>query len=275
MSVKFYKKLILGVMTAATTASCQSFYNNGVGEPAIVVPKAPSSVVICRSAQCGPARDSMTREYMYNALFNLFDTNLDSVVTLCEADPNTHACFENYIQFPITAGVAPATVVIDSAKLLTVNLLKNEQVINIALDYNMHYNSIRPVCRTTENQLFVKSADYVLLENTGSPCQFTTVATSQVSQVYAIDYVNLDYGEIGMQYSIGIAGHARGGGSGYMIMKFQKTAFPSAARKFVLPKQAPVVTNVNPNEKQKPGLDKTLNNQVTPGQYKVKPLPLK
>ena len=215
---------------------------------------------------------------LYNSLLNLFDNNLDSTILLCDADRSSRMCFENYLQFTIKAGVTPATVVIDSAKLLSVKLKKAEQIIDIALDYNIHYNSVRPACLSSTNALFVKSADYVLMEDTGYVCKFTTTSDSMISTVFSIDYVDLDYGVIGANYSFGVAGPAYGGGTGYMLMRFQKNAFPSDPKKFVLPKQQempkiPTTASGQP-VKQEYGV-KTDAPKLAPGQYKVTPIPLK
>ena len=245
----------------------------------IVTPKAASSVIVCRSQECAPARTNMTREFLYNSLLNLYDNNLDSTVLICDADPKTRMCFENYIQFPIKAGVTPATVVIDSAKLLGVKLQKDEQIISVVLDYNMHYNAVRPACMNSNNALFVKSPDYVLMEDTGYVCKFTTAADSMISTVFSIDYIDLDYGVVGANYSFGVAGPAYGGGTGYMLMRFQKNAFPSNPKKYVLPK-GPQETPTEPTAtttgttQRKYGV-KTDTPKIAPGEYKVSPIPLK
>lgn len=277
-------KLISLLKTSAVTAGALLIGACDIGLPdpftqrTIITPKPASSVIVCRSQQCAPARASMTREFLYNSLLNLFDNNLDSTVLLCDADPNSRMCFENYIQFNIKAGVTPATVVIDSAKLLSVKLHKDEQIINVSLDYSMHYNAVRPACLSSANAIFVKSPDYVLMEDTGYVCKFTTTADSMISTVFAIDYVDLDYGVIGANYSFGVAGPAYGGGTGYMLMRFQKNAFPSEPKKFVLPKgpqETPTMpTTTTGQVKQEYGV-KTDTPKISPGQYKVSPIPLK
>ena len=275
------KHLHFSIKTLALAAAVLLFGACDMGLPdpfakrTIVTPKAPSSVIVCRSQQCAPARASMTREFLYNSLLNLFDNNLDSTVLICDADPASRMCFENYIQFNIKAGVTPATVVIDSAKLLSVKLRKEEQIIDIVLDYNMHYNAIRPTCLTSKSGLFVKSPDYVLMEDTGYVCKFTTTSDSMISTVFAIDYVDLDYGVIGLNYSFGVAGPAYGGGTGYMLMRFQKNAFPSDPKKFVLPKQPEVAAMPTSVSGQQNTGVKTDASRLAPGQYKVTPLPLK
>lgn len=47
----------------------------------------------------------------------------------------------------------------------------------------------------------------------------TTIGTSSVKTLFAIDYIDLDYGYIGGFYSLGLSGPAFGGGSGYMIIR--------------------------------------------------------
>ncbi len=270
----FYK--IFGV--AALLCALNACANDSVAileQTTIITPKAPSSVIMCRSQQCAPARTGMTREFLYNSLLNLLDNNLNSTVLLCDADPNSRMCVENYIQFNIKAGASPATVVIDSAKLFDVKLHKKEQVVTAAFEYNMLYNGLKPACQPSNNSLFVKSADSVILEDTGFKCKFTTIGTSLVSTVFAIDYVDLDYGVIGANYSVGVAGPAFGGGSGYVLFRFQKNAPPSETKKFVLPKSYDENPPVNPESAAQTVGRRTSGERIAPGRYKVSPLPLK
>lgn len=264
--------------TAALICAINACANDSVAileQTTVITPKAPSSVIMCRSQQCAPARSSMTREFLYNSLLNLLDNNLNSTVLLCDADPNSRMCVENYIQFNIKAGATPATVVIDSGKLFDVKLHKKEQIISAAFEYNMLYNGLKPACQPSNNSLFVKSADSVLLEDTGFKCKFTTVGTSLVSTMFAIDYVDLDYGIIGANYSVGVAGPAYGGGTGYVLFRFQKNAPPSETKKFVLPKSYDEAQPVNPTGAAPAVGKRTGSDRIAPGRYKVSPLPLK
>ena len=67
-----------------------------------------------------------------------------------------------------------------------------------------------------------------MLEDAGYTCKMTTIGQSTIKTVFAIDYIDLDYGYIGGYYSIGISGPAYGGGSGYMILRLPKNAYPLA-----------------------------------------------
>ena len=276
LSAKNAFRKILGIFVAGTALS--ACVNDSVAileQTTIITPKAPASVILCRSQQCAPARTNMTREFLYNSLLNLLDNNLNSTVLLCDADPNSRMCVENYIQFPIKAGATPATVVVDSAKLFDVKLNKREQTISAALEYSMLYNGLRPTCQPSKNVLFVKSPDTVFMEDTGFKCKFTTVGSSMLSTVFAIDYVDLDYGIIGANYSVGVAGPAFGGGTGYVLLRFQKNAFPSDPKKFVLPKTYEENPPTEPKKASQSLGQKTNAERIAPGRYKVSPLPLK
>ena len=54
----------------------------------------------------------------------------------------------------------------------------------------------------------------------------TAIGQSTVKTVFAIDYIDLDYGYIGGSYSVGISGPAYGGGNGYMLLRLPRNAYP-------------------------------------------------
>ena len=56
----------------------------------------------------------------------------------------------------------------------------------------------------------------------------TTISTTNIKTLFAIDYIDLDYGFIGGYYSIGLSGPAYGGGNGYMLIRLPKDAHPLA-----------------------------------------------
>ena len=195
-------------------------------EPAQV--RAPSSIVVCRSHQCAPAKLSMSKEYVYNSLLHLFDNNNYQKILICQADPHAHTCLENYITLPITAGITPTNAYIDSVRITDVIIGKGANKINLVLNYNVTYGGQTPDCTPSKSILFAKNVNHVLLEDAGYTCKMTTIGQSTIKTVFAIDYIDLDYGYIGGYYSIGVSGPAYGGGSGYMILRMPKNAYPLA-----------------------------------------------
>lgn len=188
--------------------------------------RAPSSIVVCRSHQCAPAKLSMSKEYIYNSLLQLFDNNNYQKALICQADSQAHTCLENYLTLPLMAGITPTNAYIDSVRITDVIIGKSANKINLVLNYNLTYGGQTPDCTPSKSILFAKNVNHVLLEDAGYNCKMTTIGQSTVKTVFAIDYIDLDYGYIGGYYSIGISGPAYGGGSGYMILRMPKNAYP-------------------------------------------------
>lgn len=188
--------------------------------------RAPSSIVVCRSKQCAPAKLSMSREYIFNSLLHLFENNNHQTALICTASPASHTCLENYVQAPIRVGITPAYMYIDSVKITDVIIARGNEKINLVLNYNLTYNGQSPDCVPSRSILFARNVNHVLLEDSGYNCKMTAIGQTTVKNVFSIDYIDLDYGYIGGYYSIGLSGPAYGGGTGYMMLRLPNTSYP-------------------------------------------------
>ncbi len=186
----------------------------------------PSSIVVCRSHQCAPAKLSMSREYIFNSLLQLFDNNNYQRMMVCQADPLTHTCLENYITIPISVGIVPTKAYIDQVKITDVIVGKKGSSINLVLNYNLTYGGQVAECTPAKTLLFARTIDHVIMEDAGYNCKMTTVGVTNVKTVFTIDYIDLDYGYIGGHYSIGMSGPAYGGSNNYMILRLPRNAYP-------------------------------------------------
>ncbi len=227
-----FKKITLSMPTIASlfaVAACNSPYS-GVQRAEVWQPhiNMPSSVVVCRSKQCAPAKISMSKEYIYNSLMHLLDNNAQNKALICTADPSSHVCTENYITLPITVGVTPANMYIDDVKITDVSASLGNKSLNLVLNYNVTYNGQHPTCKPAETLVYVKNSSNIILEDAGYSCKMTTIGNTTIKTLFAIDYIDLDYGYIGGYYSVGLSGPAYGGGSGYMLLRLPKDAYPLA-----------------------------------------------
>lgn len=225
--------------------------------------KMPNSVVVCRSKQCAPSKLSMSREYIYNSLLHLFDNNNHKTALLCAANPGSHTCTENYITMPIQVGMTPAYAYIDSVKITDVSVANANQQINLILNYNLTYNGQTPDCTPAKSIMFVKNVNNIILEDGGYNCKMTTIGKTTVKTLFAIDYIDLDYGFIGGYYSVGLSGPAYGGGSGYMMIRLPKDAYPLSP-KLTAPKQTTAIKSemqsiLNPGTSQTAELQEEIN----------------
>ena len=182
--------------------------------------KMPKSIIVCRAKQCAPAQETMSKEYIYNTLLHMLDSNARKKALVCAADANTHACTEEYVSMPITVGITPAYLYIDDVKITDVSISrKNTSALDLILNWNISYNGQTPICRPSKTLLYAKNINNVIMEDNGYNCKITTIGTSTVKTLFAIDYIDLDYGYIGGFYSVGLSGPAFGGGSGYMLLR--------------------------------------------------------
>lgn len=188
----------------------------------------PPSVVVCRDKQCAPAKLSMSKEYIYNSLTHLLDNNTHQRAQICAADSITHVCTEDYLTLPITVGVTPANMYIQDVEISDVSLALNRKSVDLLLNYGISYNAQIPTCKPSKSLIYVKNTKNIVLEDAGYTCKMTTIGNTTIKTLFAIDYIDLDYGFIGGYYSIGLSGPAFGGRSGYMLMKLPKDAYPLA-----------------------------------------------
>ena len=186
----------------------------------------PDTVIVCRSKQCAPVNVSMSPEYIYNSLVSLFQNNNHQTAFICEGNSSTRSCVETYISMPTTVGITPAYTYIDTVKISDVSINKGKKSINLLLNYNLTYNGQTPVCTPSKTLAYVKNADNIIIQDNGYNCKMTTISSTTVKTLFAIDYIDLDYGFIGGFYSIGLSGPAYGGGNGYMLIRLPKDAHP-------------------------------------------------
>jgi len=189
----------------------------------------PVSVVVCRAKQCAPAKLSMSKEYIYNSLIHLLEQNAHEKALICQADPFTHVCTEDYLTLPITVGVTPANMYLNDVELTDVSLALNRRSIDLLLNYGVSYNGQTPTCKPAKSLVYVKNTQNIVLEDNGYMCKMTTIGNTTIKTLFAIDYIDLDYGFIGGYYSIGLSGPAYGGRSGYMMFKLKNDAYPLSA----------------------------------------------
>lgn len=236
--LKFNNKKYLWIIALAGIAGCnlqntfnildRPFHSDVEGPGYSGQLQMPNSVVVCRSKQCAAAKLSMSREYIYNSLLHLFDNNNHQTALICAANPGSHTCTETFITMPITVGITPAYAYIDSVRITDVSVGSGTTKLGLVLNYNVTYNGQTPDCVPAKSLMYVKNVNNIILEDAGYNCKMTTIGQTTIKTLFAIDYIDLDYGFIGGYYSIGFSGPAYGGGSGYMMLRLPKDAYPLA-----------------------------------------------
>lgn len=200
-----------------------------------------NSLVVCRDKQCAPAELSKSREYIFNALAQLVDNNVDSTALLCEANPQAHVCTNPYLTVSAKIGITPAYIYFDGVKFVDASIADGKTALNLVLGYNLSYNGQTPtICKPDEAMLYVKNNNKIVLNGNGFKCDMTSVGTTRIRVMFSVDYIDLDYGYIGGYYTIGLSGPAYGGGSGYGMIRLIKDAHPLSPA-LMAPQQEEVV----------------------------------
>jgi len=228
--MKYALKTCVCLSTLAVLGACQMFKSEDASveraqefQPQMDM---PSSVVVCRDKQCASTKVSMSREYIYNSLTHLLEQNANEKALICQANSLTHVCTEDYVTLPITVGVTPAHLYIRDVEITDISLSLNHRSLDLLLNYGISYNGQTPTCKPAKSIVYVKNTQNIVLEDAGYTCKMTTIGNTTIKTLFAIDYIDLDYGFIGGYYSIGLSGPAYGGGSRYMMIKLKNDAYP-------------------------------------------------
>lgn len=218
---------------------------------------AERPVVICRDFNCTRLNDRITRTFLFNSLANMLLTNQHSRLYICEADPFSRSCLQSGISAPVRAGIANALVKIQKATISQVNLSRGLSRASATINYEFLLNGIQRTCEPTVMNISVPNNSQATLTNREFACNLTSNSMANISLLFNVDYIDLDYGLIGAYYSVGIQGSTIGSSSGYMVFK---TEFTTKGSKF----RTQTYTDL-----ENPEID-TRNLQ--PGEYSVEPM---
>ncbi|MCL2758311.1 MAG: hypothetical protein FWE64_03260 [Alphaproteobacteria bacterium] len=182
---------------------------------------AERPTVVCRDFGCTKLNDRITRTFLFNSVANMFMMNAHTRMHICEADPFTRACIQSGISFPVRAGVANAMVKIPNASIDQVTLSTGLSKATIGMHYSLLINGVPVRCAPTVTDVVVPVNSQSTLVSREFACGMTTDGFTNVSIIYNIDYIDLDYGILGGYYSLGLQGPAMGGGTGYALFRLE------------------------------------------------------
>lgn len=182
------------------------------------------SILICRAKQCVEARQTVSREYLFNQVSQLLDKNIGKDISLCEADPTTRVCLTSGISFPAHSQTIQTSISISAIKLIDAKILPNVTGIDLILDYKIKAGDTFPRCQTALSRLGVMSSDNIQTMSPQFNCHLTETGNTVLSIVYNIDYIDFDYGMVGAHFSAASGQSILGGKTGYALMRFTHSA---------------------------------------------------
>ena len=182
---------------------------------------AERPMVICRNFNCTRLNDRITRNFLFNSLSNLFMTNEQTRLYICEADPFSRDCLQSGISFPVRSGIANAMAKIAKASISQVKLSTGLSRATVGMTYTLLINGIDRRCEQTVMDIVIPVNSQATLSNREFSCNLTSDGNSSLSLLVNLDYIDLDYGILGGYYSVGTQGSTSGGGTGYALFKTQ------------------------------------------------------
>jgi Caspase domain len=186
--------------------------------------KSADQVVICAEGKCGPAEGRYSREQLVGGLLLMIRNNENAETTLCEADPATHKCAHDALQFFVQGGPVPGIASIDAPYITQVGLDKASLQIKYRGSAAVRWMGTPVFCQDQYTEVTVKSLNEIFIEAPSFACTWT--AFPMVWHLkFAVSYIDFDHSIVAGNYSTGGAGlMVVGGGEGSFAMSFPKTA---------------------------------------------------
>jgi hypothetical protein len=192
-----------------------------IANPGMALSFADRPSIICRDFGCTRMNDRTPRTFLFNSLANMFMMNQHSRLFICEADPFTRARLQSGISFPVRVGVANAMVKIPKITIDQVLLSTGLSKATIGMTFDMLVNGVSVRCQPTITDIVVPINSQSTLAAREFTCSMTSDGYTNVSLLFNMDYIDLDYGLLGGYYSLGMQGPAMGGGTGYALFKVE------------------------------------------------------
>ncbi len=181
-------------------------------------------IVLCRNKGCVETGKRLTNNYFMGRLFDLLYLNNKTKVHICEADRITRVCKNHAMRAAVNIGAnIPGVLHIPSLTISNVNFTNNLKSIDVNFLYDSFLNGTKSYCSTSHLNIEINERQQIIMKSPDYVCKFTTDMPAYVSTIYDVNYIDLDYGIVGANYHIDIAGSSNAGSIGYVLFKFENT----------------------------------------------------
>ncbi|MDD3669118.1 MAG: hypothetical protein PHX68_02390, partial [Alphaproteobacteria bacterium] len=207
-------------------------------------------ILICRGKQCAASEYAMSRGFLLNKLAELMNRNIGRRAFLCEADPVSRACVMPGIHLAAQTGMTAVTLSIPDVLLVDAKYLNGATGLDMILDYNVKANKTFPKCQASPARLSVDSIDKVQIASGDFACPIVELGTASVNATFNVDYIDFDYGVLGVYYTLGVGEAVRGDRTGYALMRWTAD-LPQTAGALNLEATQPILVPVSQQPPEK------------------------
>jgi hypothetical protein len=195
---------------------------------------AVKELYFCSGDECERAEQQYSTAQLLQSFKELLQSNTNVEVPMCNADPQKRTCKSPKICHFVLGGILPGNGC--SKYLIFDEVDQQEQAGQLAMKTKMPLTFIgTPVqCKTAASVLSVNSSSDISLQLKPHFCSWMVTGVMTAELDFAVEFINLDKGEIGGYWRHRVKGTGNGSGSGYLILKFPKNiVWPRATIKTV------------------------------------------
>ncbi|HSC66889.1 MAG TPA: hypothetical protein VLC79_04310 [Cellvibrio sp.] len=202
-------------------------------------PLKVEQINICAGERCMRADKAYSTEALLTQLHQLFKANEGGQIGFCKADKTTRECKKKKVCHFVMGGIIPGSGCANGISFHAPEVNLQTAEISMKADMPLTFIKTPLACTTAESSLSIRSANDIRLELKPHFCSWMAVGAMSAKFSFAVDFINLERGEIGGYWKHSVKGTGLGSGSGYLLLQFPNNIAWQAL-------DTPVVGQVNP-----------------------------
>ena len=178
------------------------------------------AVTLCANGRCAPVGAAFPRPRVLGGVYRLLKESERAPYRICEADPDSRRCKHKSISMFIQGGPIPGVGSMKQGKVTETEISPETGEVFYTVSTSLTFIGVPLVTTSHKSRIHLASDTRIVLMEDDYYTNWMAVGNQVMSFNLAVDYINLDKGEIGGYYGWASTGIGMGKGSGYLIMDF-------------------------------------------------------
>ena len=172
-----------------------------------------ASLFVCQKKSCFYVNEEFPVRPWVKRLYPFFKAR-NARIDFCEADPKTHACLIEGLNWYSNSMISTAFFSIPVARTLP-------QKNTLLLDYLVKANESLPSCSFSQSTLEDGDNHTIRFVSHFFSCDILDFGKTQIQNTFYIDYIDFDNAVLGGKYMVQTHGALTSNSAGYALMKFR------------------------------------------------------
>ena len=178
------------------------------------------AVTLCAGGRCAPVGEGYSRPQALAGVYRLIKESENAPYRLCEAEPGSRRCQHDDISMFIQGGPIPGMGTMKNGEITETEISPETGEVFYTVKTSLNFIGVPLVTTSHKSRINLASDSRFILMEDDYYTNWMAVGNQVMSFNMAIDYINLDRGEIGGYYGWASTGVGMGKGSGYAILRF-------------------------------------------------------